>query len=215
MTPKLVPPEDFPEKPVSRGEARRAAFLEAVMQVFLEQGYEAASVNEVVRRAGGSLATLYSQYGNKDGLFSAVLEHGNSRFVEPMSQAADPDLPIEQGLQQIGETFLARIVSPDGLAFFRMVVGDGRKFPATLQQFLRTGPERVRLTVAAYLAARADQDGCVFEDAEEAAGYFCEMVRGRHQYRALSDASYALNETQISAYVTRAVRFFLAGARKR
>ena len=40
--------------------ARRHAFLLAAREVFLEQGYEEASVNDVVRRAGGSLATLYA-----------------------------------------------------------------------------------------------------------------------------------------------------------
>ncbi|MBS0385347.1 MAG: helix-turn-helix transcriptional regulator, partial [Proteobacteria bacterium] len=47
---------------MDRGVARRHAFLLSAREVFLEQGYEQASVNDVVRRAGGSFATLYAQF---------------------------------------------------------------------------------------------------------------------------------------------------------
>jgi len=201
------------DRPVSRGEARRRAFLEAASEVFLEQGYEAASVNEVVRRAGGSLATLYAQFGNKDGLFLAVIEHGASRFVAPMVQAADADRPIEAGLQELGETFLRQLLEPKAIAFFRMVVGEGRKFPSAISKFLTLGPDSLRKTVAGYLIARAAEDGCVFEEPDRAATYFCELVRGRHQYRSLANAGYCLTDAQIVTEVAAAVRFFLRAAR--
>ena len=57
-----------------RGEARRRAFLDAAGKVFLAQGLGNASVNDVVRLAGGSLATLYQQFGSKEGLFLAMFE---------------------------------------------------------------------------------------------------------------------------------------------
>jgi AcrR family transcriptional regulator len=203
------------DRPVSRGEARRRAFLEAASEVFLEQGYEAASVNEVVRRAGGSLATLYQQFGNKDGLFLAVIEDGTARFVAPMVQAADADRPIEEGLQELGQTFLRQVLEPKAIAFFRMVVGEGRKFPGAISKFLSLGPDRLRKTVADYLLARAGPDGCVFGNPERAANYFCEMVRGRHQYRALADGDYCLSDARIVEEVSEAVRFFLRAARTR
>jgi AcrR family transcriptional regulator len=202
------------ERPVSRGEARRRAFLEAASEVFLEQGYEAASVNEVVRRAGGSLATLYAQFGNKDGLFLAVIEDGTERFVAPMVQAADANRPIEEGLQELGETYLRQLLEPKAIAFFAMVVGEGRKFPGAISNFLTLGPDSVRKTVADYLVARAAPDGCAFEDPDRAAIYFCEMVRGRHQYRMLATGSYCLSEGDLAAEVAEAVRFFLRAARR-
>ena len=44
-----------PARVPDRGVARRQAFLQAAREVFLEQGYEAASVNDVVRLAGGQI----------------------------------------------------------------------------------------------------------------------------------------------------------------
>ena len=68
--------------------------LQAAREVFLEQGYEAASVNDVVRRAGGSLATLYAQFGNKEGLFQAVTQDQHERFTRAMTPDSVDHLPL-------------------------------------------------------------------------------------------------------------------------
>lgn len=45
-----------------RTEARREAIIDAAASVFLEMGYERASMNEVTKRMGGSKATIYSYF---------------------------------------------------------------------------------------------------------------------------------------------------------
>ncbi|MBI1188863.1 MAG: TetR family transcriptional regulator [Alphaproteobacteria bacterium] len=200
-------------RPLSRGEARRRAFLAAAAETFLEHGFEAASVNEIVRRAGGSLATLYQQFGSKEQLFQAALDERLGQAIAPMVHAAAHDTPIRQGLQAIGEAFLTALVSPGGLAIFRISVGEARKFPDVMQGFLTAGPDRVRQVVSAYLAARAPLDGCAFANVEAAADYFCEMVRGRHHYRALANPEQRLSPEEVRTQVAAVVEFFLRGAR--
>ena len=48
--------------------------IEAAESLFLEQGYDATSLAAVVKRSGGSLATLYELFGNKQGLLRAIIE---------------------------------------------------------------------------------------------------------------------------------------------
>jgi AcrR family transcriptional regulator len=196
---------------VDRGVARRQAFLQAAREVFLEQGYEAASVNDVVRRAGGSLATLYAQFGNKEGLFLAVSQDQQERFVASVTPQCVDHLPVEQGLQKIGEQFLQTILSKDNLAFFRIVIGEGRKFPQLLQRYLTTGADRVRTMISDYLNAK----GVALDDRETAGGYFLEMVRGKHHYRALSNEAFQLSDAEITEHVAAVVKFFLRAAQKR
>jgi len=146
---------------LSRGEARRRAFLTAAWEVFLDQGFEAASVNEIVRRAGGSLATLYQQFGSKEHLFIAAVEDRVDQLVTPMVSTVASSVPLETGLQQMGETFLNSLLSPSGVAFFRVAIGEARKFPEPMRKFLLIGPDRVRAVVASYLVARSDIDNGV------------------------------------------------------
>ncbi len=206
-----------PTRPPTRGAARRQAFLEAATEVFLEEGYEAASVNEVVRRAGGSLATLYAQFGSKEGLFLAVVEDSTERFAAVLAQTADHRKPLAEGLQEIGERWLEGILQPLSLGLFRILVSEGRKFPAMMERFLASGPERVRAAISAYLMERGPVEGLKLsrQDADFLGASFCDMLRATHQYRALASPTYVLTEEQQRAHVARAVRFLLDGARPR
>ncbi|WP_029935257.1 TetR/AcrR family transcriptional regulator [Thiomicrospira pelophila] len=58
-----------------RGYERHERILEAAGEVFAEQGYAGASINEIVRRSGGSLGTVYKFFGNKLGLFEAYFRN--------------------------------------------------------------------------------------------------------------------------------------------
>lgn len=207
---------DIEDRPLSRGEQRRRAFLDAAAEVFAEQGYEAASVNEIVRRAGGSLATLYSQFGSKDGLFLAFVEDVTSRRRADIVHG-DDHRPIEIALQDIGERFLADLLTPEARAYFMITVGEGRKFGHLMDRFWQVGPNLIRDGVAAFLLARAADLGLTLSKAEatDYAETFCVMVRGRHQYRAISDSTYLMSPDAIRAHVAYVVRLFLNGIRPR
>ncbi|GIK47647.1 MAG: TetR family transcriptional regulator [Alphaproteobacteria bacterium] len=206
-----APYEKLVARTPDRGVARRQAFLQAARNVFLDQGYEAASVNDVVRLAGGSLATLYSQFGNKEGLFLAVIQDEHERLTEAMTPRFADDAPLEQGLQQIGEQFLRTILTRENLAFFRLVVGEGRKFPQSVQRYVFSGADKVREVVANHLRRAAPE----FEgDHDIAASYFLELLRSRHQYRALADDTYALSDDDLRQYVAHSVRFLVNGLKR-
>ena len=46
--------------------------LEAAIDEFAERGYEKASMNTVVKKAGISKGALFKYFGNKSGLFAFV-----------------------------------------------------------------------------------------------------------------------------------------------
>ncbi len=166
-------------------------------------------MNDIVRAAGGSLATLYAQFNNKEGLFLAVAEEVHEQVVAATTPPCVAHLSLEDGLQVIGERFLTALMSRENLAFYRIVVGEGRKFPQLLQRYVFAGADRIRRVVAAHLERTAPD----LKDADLVASYFLEVVRSRHHYRALADEGYSLPEEELSEHVGRSVRFFLAGAR--
>lgn len=206
-----VHPPDAGRSP-DRGAARRHAFLLAAREEFLSRGYEAANVNDVVRRAGGSLATLYGQFGNKEGLFLAVMEDHHHRFVADFLPEGVSHLPLEQGLEEIGVQLVRAFLKRDHLAFYRIIVGEGGKFPHLLQRFIGAGADKVRNAIAAYMDSHATSDGRVIENPEIAAVLFFELMRARHHYRALSDATYAISDEELHDHVRAAVDIFLNGA---
>src|SRR3546814_10247990 len=65
---------------------RRAAILGAAGQVFFEQGYAATSIDAIIERAGGSKRNIYSEFGSKEGLFTALVSESADAAI-----AALPD----------------------------------------------------------------------------------------------------------------------------
>lgn len=192
-----------------RGVARRQAFLQAGREVFLEQGYEAASVNDVVRRAGGSLATLYAQFGNKEGLFFAVLQDQHERFVRAMTPERVDHLPLEEGLKAIGVRYLSALLERDNLAFYRLMLGEARKFPEQMQRYISTGgADRVLDTLGRFLKAHRVMEN----DGERGSSYLISLWHSRHHYRSLADDKYKTTPQDIIEHVEHVNRFFLSGA---
>lgn len=200
-------------RPADRGVARRQAFLHAARDVFLEHGYEAASVNDVVRLAGGSLATLYAQFGNKEGLFLAFMQDQHDRFAREMRPPDNVgELALEDALQAVGEHFLRRLLQRDSLSFFRVMVAEGRKVPAPLRRYFTTGGANLIYDELIEQLTRAGLDET---DAKESVGYFVELLRSRHHFQAISDDAYTVSDADLKAHVARAVRFLLNGLRLR
>lgn len=181
----------------------------AAREVFLEHGYEAASVNDVVRMAGGSLATLYAQFGNKEGLFLAFMEDQHERFIREMRPPEPVDhLPLEQALQVVGEQFLRRLLEKDTLAFYRLMVAESRKVPEHLRRYFAVGGAN---QVHDELTALLKRAGLGEADAREGVYFFIELLRSEHHFQAVANDEYTLSEADLKAHVARAVRFLLNG----
>jgi AcrR family transcriptional regulator len=63
-----------------------AQALDAAMQVFWRRGYEGASITELTQAMGIASPSLYAAFGNKEGLFKAVLDHYAARRAECLDE---------------------------------------------------------------------------------------------------------------------------------
>ncbi|AXU44207.1 HTH-type transcriptional repressor ComR [Acinetobacter baumannii] len=71
------------EKPQTRrGIERRLALLLSATELFLEKGYDAVSLDDIVNHAGGSKTSIYKYFGNKDGLFTAICDYRREMFFK-------------------------------------------------------------------------------------------------------------------------------------
>ena len=200
-----------PEPEAGRAELRRAAFLEAARDVFLEFGYEQANMAEIVRRAGGSLSTLYAQFGGKKGLFEAMIDSRVSELTEQMQVELAAHAPLREGLQHIGEAFLIRQTHPESLDVMRLMVAQAKKFPEIAETWAKRAPEAVRKALATYLEDRVKAGEIRIENFDLAASVYFDLVRSRIQFRALLLPNYRPTEAEIREIVERAVKVFIGG----
>ncbi|MFD8965862.1 TetR/AcrR family transcriptional regulator [Streptomyces sp. NPDC059568] len=77
------------EKPLSpkeRSAAARARLLAAANELFYAEGVQSVGIDRVIERAGVAKATLYSAFGNKDGLVRAYLQARHAATAERMER---------------------------------------------------------------------------------------------------------------------------------
>src|SRR6266436_2972192 len=65
---------------------RRVAILEAAKNVFSEQGYELATMDDIAERAGTTKRTVYAHFENKETLFAAMVEHSAGVFMQYLGE---------------------------------------------------------------------------------------------------------------------------------
>lgn len=108
-------------------DARRKAIVAAAWDAFRNNGFERTTMSDVVARAGGSKATIYSYFESKDQLFAAALEHGlREGGKEPFRELAKPG-PLAQRLLRFARADLRIRLSPDMIAVERMVVAEAER----------------------------------------------------------------------------------------
>jgi AcrR family transcriptional regulator len=73
------------DRKAGRGEATRAALVQAARELFSERGYAAVGTNEVVRRAGVTRGAMYHHFPDKRELFRAAYEETERELVEGLA----------------------------------------------------------------------------------------------------------------------------------
>ena len=196
-----------------RGERRRAQILDAAKAVFVEHGYANASLDEVMRLSGGSRATLYRHFGDKDGLFAAIIERISAEMVAPLLTFA-PDQDPETVLLAFGRAFMSALMEPTGLALYRVLIGEAEQFPGLARAVYRAGPLVAVEQLALHMRRWKAEKRITVDSPDLAARQFLEMIKGDLHFRALLRLA-SPSELEIDACVRSAVEVFLDGISKR
>ncbi len=79
-------PADTPGKREQNKQANRAAILDAAKRVFLESGYDAVTIRDVIRQTNLAAGTFYNYYRSKEELLRALIEERVSALTEELKR---------------------------------------------------------------------------------------------------------------------------------
>jgi len=90
----------------------RLRLIEAASEMFIEQGYQAAKIRDIVTRARANLAAINYYFGGKEGLYAAVIQHNADLAIADFTQlaASVEGLPPEARLREYIQVFLRRLL---------------------------------------------------------------------------------------------------------
>lgn len=184
--------------------------LEGARAVFMADGFEGASVDEIARVAAVSKATLYSYFPDKRLLF---MEVANAECVRQSKEALDSiDMlaPPREVLTQAAHHFLRFLTSTFGLQIFRICVAESDRFPEIGQRFYASGPAVMRAEMAEYFAKAEARGELKIDDPVLAADQFGELCKADLWPRLIFGVSKSVTEAEICRVVEGAVEMFMA-----
>lgn len=191
---------------------RRKALIEAARTMFLERGYANSSIDAIVDLAGGSKATVYQLFGNKEGLLAAIVEEGAEELAHLVNDLS-LEGPPEAKLRTYAKGYLGLVLRPERLALFRLVVGESARAPELGDVFYRTGPRNCGRSLADFFREMMARRQIRAADPERTSFMFIHAVRGDLYMQVLLNPTRAPTAAEIDAHIDFVVRNFLEGYR--
>ncbi len=199
------------EQRSQRSQNRRQALLTAAAEVFFEQGYAAASVDSIIARAGGSKRNIYTEFGNKEGLFSAIVSANADDVLSALVIDKSESQSLHDVLTAFGHHLMDTYMSPMVIGTYRIVVTEALRFPNLARTFYENGPRRAAARLAEVLERAQARGDIRTSSCSLAAEHFIGMIRdNRHLEVVLGlRPPPSLDETRLA--VASAVQTFLNG----
>ncbi|WP_457581417.1 TetR/AcrR family transcriptional regulator [Ensifer canadensis] len=191
--------------------AKREQILEGARRAFMNQGFDAASMNDITREAGVSKGTLYVYFENKEDLFKALIIQGKTRVVQTAKHALNDHDDVEESLFDFGVTLTTSMTAEETIRSMRMVIGVIDRMPHLAERFFSEAPENGYTVLKAYLDRQVPAGTLGIENTEMAARQFIEMAQaGLFKHRLFGGMCSAPPREQIEGTVAAAVRVFMA-----
>ncbi|WP_230426457.1 TetR/AcrR family transcriptional regulator [Paragemmobacter aquarius] len=183
--------------------------LDGARRIFLRDGFEGASVDDIAREAGVSKATLYSYFPDKRLLFTEVAKAECSRQATEAAALIDDTAPVAEVLRVAGTRIVRFGQSEFGQRMFRMCVAESDRFPALGQEFYHSGPLMVRQRLVGYLSKAVARGEIAVDDLDLAADQFAQLCKADLHDRAI----FGINDAKprdVTRVVEGAVAMFMA-----
>ena len=142
---------------------RREAILLAAKDVFCEQGYELATMDDIAERAGTTKRTVYAHFENKEALFAAMVQHSAVLSLEFLGDLDHRGSNYRAELERFANRFCELATFRHAVMFQRLMIAESKRHPelasvvsasiqgkaaAMLARYLRELDRRGKLKVA-------------------------------------------------------------------
>lgn len=159
----------------------KAAIVSGATEVFLANGYEGTSIDDIAAAAGIARRTVYNVFGDKEALFRAVLSQATQIAESYAARLADVPTDMEdvEGvLIALARDLADSIVGGPVIAVRRLLLTEVRRFPDLAADYYDRAPGLVMRTLSDTIARFHGIGVLHAPDAERAGEHFAFLTIG-------------------------------------
>jgi AcrR family transcriptional regulator len=193
--------------------------LGAARKVFLQRGFEGASIEEIAEAARSGKPTIYARFPGKEALFAAVVMERVAANTARFENLTPTGATIEERLESVAVAVIQSILASDAIGLMRLAIAESPRFPHLASNVYTMARERGAQAVARLLAetAQSDKLGTLPAFAPErltaTTRFFQDVVLFPVLFRALFGETLEQLSAELKPHLTRSVAFFLAACR--
>jgi TetR/AcrR family transcriptional regulator, mexJK operon transcriptional repressor len=199
---------------LGRSARKRLTILSAGQDLFLSNGYQGTSVDQIAASAEVSKQTVYKHFGDKHELLLAIVNNALESTVTPFLgriRALSETTDLEADLTALGTDYLRAVLQEPVVQLRRLVVGEANRVPELGQLYYQEAPARTLAAFADCFSALHDRGLLRISESALAAEHFAFLIVGRSIDQALFYGGPAvLADIDVDGYVRAGVRVFLA-----
>lgn len=205
--------------PLERAGEVDARILNAATRVFLERGFEGASIDLIAETARSGKPTIYARYPNKEALFAAALADRIALKHARVGDHKPAGDTLEARLAGIAVTLVNETLTDEFVGLYRLCLSEARRFPDLVRSLGRMARRRGGEIIGQLLAgaSQCGQLDAALGDNEErqarAARYFIDLNLLPLLIRALAGEPLEPLRAEFVSEADRRVAFFLAACR--
>ncbi len=193
----------------ARNDDKLRQILDGARRVFLADGFDGASMNDVARVARVSKGTLYVYFPSKQALFEALIREEHRRTAERLSIFDENEPDVALVLKRFGNELMNFMLLPEHIALVRTVSAAAAKFPAIGRAFFEAGPQYGADRLAGYFTQQVGAGALAIDDVNLADWNFLESIQGGHLKRMLFCVCDPPPHEAIEKAVARGVEMFM------
>ena len=112
-----------------KGKKRYELIVKTALDLFLKNGYEKTSLSDIVAISGGSLASIYTFFENKEGLFKAIIEQEIDELISEIDEKIDLKIShsLEEFLTKFATIIFSIICRKKKISLGRIMMSEGPK----------------------------------------------------------------------------------------
>ncbi len=112
-----------------KGRKRYELIVKTALELFLKNGYEKTSLSDIVAISGGSLASIYTFFENKEGLFKAIIEQEIDELISEIDEKIDLKIShsLEEFLTKFATIIFSIICRKKKISLGRIMMSEGPK----------------------------------------------------------------------------------------
>jgi AcrR family transcriptional regulator len=189
--------------------AKRRQILDGANKVFMDLGFDGASMGEIARAAGVSKGTLYVYFADKNRLFEAIVER-EMLDQQKVAFNFDPERDVATTLSEFGHAYIELLCRPGGGSAIRTVMAIAERMPEVGRRYYEHVLEKTINRLAAYLEAHVAASDIAVPDCQLAASQFMMMCQASLFLPFIFQAAPPPSAERIAEVVASARRMFLA-----